>query len=112
MMNFNMFGIPMTGPDACGFKGADKTDFNQDELCGRWMQLTTFFPMARMHRDDTEGGQGKELFALDEPYRTWAHSSLSTRLSYVRLMYSCLYDSSLNGDSCFDPLFLHYPDLD
>ena len=31
VMNFNMFGIPMVGPDTCGTFG----DFD-NELCGRW----------------------------------------------------------------------------
>ena len=31
VMNFNMFGIPMVGPNTCGYYG--KYD---DELCGRW----------------------------------------------------------------------------
>jgi alpha-glucosidase len=32
VMNFNMFGIPMVGPDTCGFIGP-----KDDELCGRWI---------------------------------------------------------------------------
>ena len=47
VMNFNMFGIPMTGPDTCGFLG----DTREDELCGRWVQLATFFPFARQSID-------------------------------------------------------------
>lgn len=42
-MNFNMFGIPLTGPETCGFFGTDL----MDELCGRWIQLATFYPLAR-----------------------------------------------------------------
>jgi len=47
VMNFNMFGIPMTGPNTCGSLGLNI----DDELCGRWMQLATFFPLARQHID-------------------------------------------------------------
>ena len=42
VMNFNMFGIPMSGPEVCGTVGK-----NDVELCGRWMQLATFLPLAR-----------------------------------------------------------------
>ena len=35
VINSNMFGIPLAGPDTCGFTG-DAADFDA-ELCGRWM---------------------------------------------------------------------------
>ena len=34
------------------------------------------------------------------------------RYSYVRLMYTCLYEASMWGTTCFDPLFYHYPNDD
>ena len=48
-MNFNMFGIPMVGPDTCGFYESDKVKnvTEQKELCARWIQLATFYPFAR-----------------------------------------------------------------
>ena len=33
VMNFNMFGIPFTGPETCGYYGKDRND----ELCARWV---------------------------------------------------------------------------
>jgi alpha-glucosidase (family GH31 glycosyl hydrolase) len=39
IMNFNMFGIPLTGADVCGFfENPDKnvTKEEQQEICARW----------------------------------------------------------------------------
>ena len=35
VMNFNMFGVPLTGPETCGYF----TDSGnaEDELCARWI---------------------------------------------------------------------------
>jgi alpha-glucosidase (family GH31 glycosyl hydrolase) len=33
IMNFNLFGIPMTGPDTCGYSGF----YRNDEMCARWI---------------------------------------------------------------------------
>jgi alpha-glucosidase (family GH31 glycosyl hydrolase) len=37
-MNFNMFGIPMTGADTCGHtKSSDPQQLiDESQICGRW----------------------------------------------------------------------------
>lgn len=52
MMNMNMFGIPHSGADVCGFYEMDNTVTSlNEELCLRWLQLATFFPLARHSQD-------------------------------------------------------------
>ena len=36
IMNFNMFGIPLVGPNVCGFISSESSD-EESELCGRWI---------------------------------------------------------------------------
>ena len=36
IMNFNMFGIPLVGPNICGFSISD-VSIDESELCGRWI---------------------------------------------------------------------------
>mmetsp|Transcript_3315 Transcript_3315/g.2275 ORF Transcript_3315/g.2275 Transcript_3315/m.2275 type:complete len:139 (-) Transcript_3315:760-1176(-) len=52
LLNFHMFGIPHSGADVCGLIG----EHRDDELCLRWIQLSTFYPMARQHQNQTYFG--------------------------------------------------------
>ena len=50
IMNFNMFGIPLSGTNVCGFKNFGDEGTNEaeaSELCARQVQLSTFMPIAR-----------------------------------------------------------------
>jgi alpha-glucosidase len=73
VMNFNMFGVPLTGPETCGFFGTEAND----ELCGRWIQLATFYPLARQHRAaGAAGGPANEPYKLSIPYNGWATAAI------------------------------------
>lgn len=72
-----MFGIPMVGPDVCGFFST--TIYSKDEemeICGRWIQLSTFFPFARQHRDYLGGGEPYEPYNLPGIYQDMAKASI------------------------------------
>ena len=112
MMNFNMFGIPHVGADVCGFFQCpkDKPCFDEDqqqEICGRWMQLATFYPFARQHRD--LNGPSNEPYNLKEEFKTMATASIKERYKYLRFMYTCLESAKSEANTCIDPLFYHFP---
>lgn len=104
IMNFNMFGIPQVGSDICGFFGKGALD---QELCARWIQLSTFYPFARNHYD--KDSTPSEPYQLTDNWLATAREAMFNRYSYVRLMYTCLYEASMWGTTCFDPMFFHYP---
>jgi hypothetical protein len=66
-------------------------------------------PFARQYRHDNRGLNHTEVWALDMPYRQWATNALFDRLQYSKLLYSCLYKSSVEGGGCLEPLFFHFP---
>jgi alpha-glucosidase (family GH31 glycosyl hydrolase) len=113
IMNFNMFGIPHTGADICGFfENPDKnvTDTEQEEICARWYQLSTFYPFARNHHDmdNGRGGANTEPYNLGDS-KTMAINSIKLRYKYILFMYSCMFTTK-DGNTCFDPMLFHYPD--
>jgi len=117
LMNFNMFGIPFTGADVCGNRKAsdDQTEDEQYEICARWYQLSTFYPLARTNRNSGSGsGIQIEPFNLPakDSYNLMATNSITDRYSFARFIYGCLFDASDSGRTCFDPLLFHYPTLE
>jgi len=108
IMNMNMFGIPHVGADVCGFFGEKK----DDEMCARWIQLATFYPLARNHQNLTWNGNASERsepYMLEGKYKDWARLAIRERYRYLRQFYTCLYEANQNGGTCFDPLFFHFP---
>jgi alpha-glucosidase (family GH31 glycosyl hydrolase) len=90
VMNFNMFGIPLVGPNICGFISYASSD-EESELCGRWIQLSTFYPFARINGDNFTDGNLSEPYNLNGTYLTMAKSSIIERFKYMAFMYTCLF---------------------
>lgn len=105
IMNFNMFGIPQVGADVCGFFGNGALD---EDLCARWIQLATFYPFARNHYEK-DATPSEPYNFIDPDLKSTARYSMLKRYSFVRMMYTCLFEASMWGTTCFDPMFFHYP---
>ena len=46
---------------------------------------------------------------MAEPYYSITKRTMFDRYQYLRHLYTCLYEMSENGGSCFDPMFYHFP---
>ena len=68
VFNYNIFGVPFSGADICGFH-----DSAIDELCVRWHILGLFYPFSRNHNVDTGLSQEPWSFGYLPPYLTPGH---------------------------------------
>ena len=103
LFNFNIFGIPFSGSDICGFM-QDATK----NLCIRWYNLGVFYPFSRNHN----------FFAAKDQY-PWSFNDETTKIikkniylrySLLRYFYSQFFLISLNErGSFFKPLMFEFP---
>ena len=104
IFQFQIYGIPMTGDDICGFNGE-----TYDKLCARWMSLGVFFPFSRNH--NSIGMRSQEPFAFGRDSYTYKSSKLALNMRYslLRYIYTNLFRISLGEKgSIFKPLFFEY----
>ena len=99
---FQFFGIPMVGPDTCGFNGN-----SDEELCNRWMQLSAFFPFYRNHNVISANPQEAYIWAsVAEASRVAMH----IRYSLLPYWYTLFSKASTTGDPVIRALFYEFPD--
>ena len=109
IFNFNIFGIPFTGADICGFF----LDANKD-LCLRWYNLGAFYPFMRNHNNKKSKDQFPWSFKENnDKDNTISHikNLVNCRYSLLRYMYSQLFLISLNEKgSFFKPVMFEFPE--
>ena len=109
IFNFQIFGIPMTGDDICGFF----YDTN-DSLCSRWYSLGSLYPFSRNHKIFEAIRQ--EPYAFYERNfsnnRTLNMAKYALRIKYslLRFYYSEMFKISIGKiGSFFKPVFFNFP---
>lgn len=96
-LNSNLFGIPHTGADICGFGEETPND-----LCARWYQVGSLYPFSRSHNHLDY--KPKEPFNRDATVLETTRKSLFFRYSILKHYYSEFI--KLNGQGAiFKPLF-------
>jgi len=102
-MNFNIYGIPFSGPDACGY-----ADSPTPELCARWMGLSTWEAFARNHNGNGTGYQEPFAFVNHSYVLEASKKSLDLRYSLLKYFYS-LFIAANGIGSVYRPLFFAFP---
>ncbi|KAK2141238.1 hypothetical protein LSH36_1136g01048 [Paralvinella palmiformis] len=75
VLDFNLFGMPYTGADICGFLGTPTED-----LCRRWQQIGAFYPFSRNHNHESYPDQDPGMWP------TVANDTRNTLLIRYRLL--------------------------
>ncbi|CAF0774737.1 unnamed protein product [Didymodactylos carnosus] len=101
ILNMNMFGIPLSGVDICGFN-YDTTE----ELCNRWQALGAFYPFTRNH--NIQGALPQEPYRWASVTAT-AKKTLAARYSILPYLYTQFYLSNAYGGMVARPLFFDFP---
>ena len=103
IFNYNIFGIPFTGADICGFNGNANGN-----LCARWYNVGAFYPFSRNHNDRNSIDQYPWSFGQN--IENIVKKDILVRYSLIRYFYSQLFLVSLNEKGAFfKPLMFEFP---
>ena len=122
IFNYNIFGVPFSGADICGFHSS-----STDELCARWHILGSFYPFSRNHNVDTGKSQEPWVFNtrsryddpndINRPIEGYtlhaAQIGIKMRYSLMRYSYSQFMKISLGQKGAyFKPAFFEFREDD
>ena len=103
IFNYNIFGIPFTGADICGFN-----DNANGKLCARWYNIGAFYPFTRNH--NSKKYKDQYPWSFDEDIENIIKNDINYKYSLLRYYYSQLFLISLNEKgSFFKPLMFEFP---
>ena len=105
IFTYNIFGIPFTGADICGYN--KNATIN---LCTRWYNIGTFYPLMRNNfilKKNIE----KFPWSFDNETEKIITKDIKIRYSLIKYFYSQLFLVSLNEKGgFFKPVMFEYPD--
>ena len=104
ILSFQIYGMPVTGSDICGFMG-----HTNEELCARWFQIGAFYPFARNHNHNDARSQEAYAFGVESAVFKAAKVSLKLRYSLLKYFYALHLEGEGVG-ALVKPMFFEFPD--
>ena len=105
IFTYNIFGIPFTGADICGYQGKANID-----LSLRWYNLGAFYPFMR-NNFNSKNGEKKYPWSFGLEAENIIIRDIKMRYSLIKYFYSQLFLVSLNERaSFFKPVMFEFPD--
>ena len=104
LFNANLFNMPISGIDVCSFSESS----NGGELCARWIQLGSLYPLTRLRISDDPLNLG--IFTFNESIvHQAAYNSLKLRYSLLKYLFS-IFERIKGTGMVFKPLFFEFPE--
>ncbi|GAB6026395.1 hypothetical protein CHUAL_012598 [Chamberlinius hualienensis] len=103
LLEYGLYGIPFTGSPICGFR----KDIEDEDLCWKWMQMGSLFPLAFTYYGQNE--QPREPTFFDEAFQTMSKDVLQLRYSLLPYIYTAFAQASQTGVPIVRPLFFEFP---
>ncbi|CAK4699767.1 hypothetical protein LEN26_018477 [Aphanomyces euteiches] len=104
VLAMNIFGMPMVGPDACGFDW-DTTK----ELCIRWHQASILYPFLRNHN---AGTKDQAPVDFDDETTKIMRNVLRKRYQLLPYLYTELYRAHVDGTTVVRALYFEFPSME
>jgi alpha-glucosidase (family GH31 glycosyl hydrolase) len=103
IMLSNMFGIPLSGADICGFLN-DTTE----DLCTKWHFVGAFYPFSRNHNGAT---LAQEPYVWNDTAQGHMRDAIKIKYSLIRYYYTNLFDIRIKGKgTLYKPMFFEFPE--
>ncbi|KAG4066226.1 hypothetical protein HA402_000450 [Bradysia odoriphaga] len=104
IMGFNLFGIPQSGVDICGFYGRPS-----EELCTRWLQAGAFYPYSRNHNVRSVSSQDQDPGIWSDESKKSTRDALMIRYTILPYMYNLFYIHRVKGGTVMRGLWHEFP---
>jgi hypothetical protein len=108
IMNFNMYGMPLTG--TLNTQLTPYTEKVQEDSTARYFQLSAFSPLALYNDLWSLDSADNALSNFNAFAKNQIVKAMYERLSFTHLFYTCLFEAHDSGKTCYDPLQFHFPD--
>lgn len=112
IMNMNMFGIQMSGP-LMSTLNHDTEEVIQN-VTATYFQLSAYSPLAIYQDNYWYGLLGPKyensLFGFSDKHKNMIRNGMRTRYKFIHMLYTCLFEAHDSGNTCYDPVFFHFPE--
>jgi alpha-glucosidase len=102
LLSLGVSGYPFAGADIGGFGGSPTP-----ELLTRWIELGTFYPIARSH--STLNSSNHEPWADGPEQEAIRHRYIENRYRLLPYIYTSMEETSRSGLPLMRPMFLEFP---
>ncbi len=102
VLNLGLSGVAMTGPDTGGFTGGPSP-----ELFARWMQVSTFMPLLRIH--SMIGSPDQEPWAFGPEVEAISRKYLELRYRLLPYLYTAVWQATQRGAPILRAMSFAYP---